>query len=251
MKKLFTAILTAVLFFGISTAYAQSSATGSMIKFQTYGGPEANAYYVPATGGVTNKVMIIVHDWNGLDESAKAEAIRWEGLLEGHVAIYAVDLYDGKTATSAFEAGKLMTNLDEKRAEAIVTGLLEKIGTGKQISTLGWGLGGTWAFITSAIAGTKAAGCVMYAAYPVKEESRFAQFKTDALYMLSVNDEYVSRSVMETYQQKVTGAGRGFMFETFTGRHGFANVGNPAYQQVEANETQNMAIRFLRHKMAL
>jgi len=250
MKKLFTAIFTATLLFGITAVQAQGT-SANMIKFATYGGPDANALYIPASAGPTDRVLIIFHDWNGLDDNAKTEAINWEANLEGHVAVYAIDLYDGKTASNAFEAGKLMTNLDEKRAEAIVNGLLQKIGAGKRISTLGWGLGGTWAFITSAITGTNAAGCVMYAAYPVKDESRFSQFKTDALYMLSVNDEYVTRATMEQFQQKVTAAGRGFMFETFTGRHGFANIGSPAYQQVEANETKNMAIRFLRHKMSL
>ena len=252
MKKLFTAILTAIVFFGLNTANAQNSTTnvGGMIKFQTYGGPDANAFYIPSDRA-TDRVLIVFHEWYGLTDNIKKEAQNWQKQLDGNVAIYAIDLYDGKTTAEKYEAGKMMNNLDPKRAEAIIKGLLQKIGPGKQIATLGWGMGGTWAFTAAAIAGSNAVGCVMYYGYPVKDESLISQFKTDVLYLYANHDENISRADMEQFNKKVTAAGRGFEYETYNGANGFANLGNPQLQKTERNETQRFALKFLKHKLSL
>ena len=252
MKKLFTAILTAVVFFSLNTANAQNSTTsqGGMIQFQTYGGPEANAFYIPADRA-SDRVLIIFHEWYGLTDNIKKEAQSLQKQLDGNVAIYAIDLYDGKTTAEKFAATKMMNNLDPKRAEAIIKGLLQKIGTGKQIATLGWGLGGTWAFTASAMIGSNAAGCVMYYSYPVKDDSRIAQFKTDLLYLLANDDEYISRADMEQFGKKITDAGRGFTYNSFNGKNGFANIGNPGFKNAAAQETKILVLKFLKHKLSL
>ena len=116
---------------------------GAMVSFKTVGGTDGNAFYVPGDEQ-TDKVLIVVHEWWGLNDYIKREAERWQKLLGGKVAVYAVDLYDGKVATSPDEAGKLMGGLDAKRGEAILAGLIKKIGSGKSIATIGWCMGGTW-----------------------------------------------------------------------------------------------------------
>ncbi|MFI5196485.1 MAG: dienelactone hydrolase family protein [Chitinophagales bacterium] len=252
MKKLFTAILSAILFFGLNTANAQNSTTnqGGMIQFQTYGGPDANAFYIPADRA-TDRVLIVFHEWYGLTDNIKKEAQNWQKLFDGNVAVYAIDLYDGKVTTEKFAAGKMMNNLDPRRAEAIINGLLQKIGPGKQIATLGWGMGGTWAFTASAIAGSNAAGCVMYYSYPVKDDNRFKQLKTDVLYLLANQDEYISRADMEEFGKKVTAAGRGFTYESFNGNNGFANIGDPDFSNRKTRETQYLTLKFFKHKLSL
>ena len=187
MKKLFTAILSATLFLGFNTANAQNSVAtasprdGGMIKFHTNSGPDANTFYVPADNP-TDKVLIIFHEWYGLTDNVKEDARNWQKQLGGNVAIYAVDLFDGKASVAKFEAVKLMDNLDQKRAEAIVKGLLQKIGTAKQIATLGWGMGATWAFTASVLAGNKAAGCVMFYGYPITDKSHIRWIFTHIIF---------------------------------------------------------------------
>jgi carboxymethylenebutenolidase len=251
MKKLFPAILTAIVFFGLNTAIAQNSAaTAGMIKFQTYGGPDGNAYYIPS-GKATNSVVIVFHEWYGLTDNIKKDAQNWQKRLNGNVDVYAIDLYDGKTVAEKFAAEKMMNNLDPARAEAIINGLIQKIGTDKQIATVGYGMGGTWAFIASTDLGSKAAGCVMYYGYPVKDDSRISKFKTDAFYMLGNDDEYISMSDMKDFHDKVTAAGRGFTYETFNGRNGFANTGNPQMDPTPKRETEFLAKDFLSHKLSI
>jgi carboxymethylenebutenolidase len=252
MKKLFTAILTAIVFFSLNIANAQTNTTsnGGMIKFQTYAGPDANAYYVPADRA-TDRVLIVFHESYGLTDNIRKEAQNWQKALDGNVAIYAIDLYDGKATSEKFAAVKMANNLDPKRAEAIIKGLLQKIGPGKQIATLGWGTGGAWAFKASALAGSSAAGCVMYYGNPVMDDNVIGQFKTDVLYFLANYDEYTSKADMETFGKKLTDAGRGFTYQSFNGKNGFANIGNAEPVAKATWETQNLAVKFLKHKLSL
>ncbi len=244
MKKLFTAILTAVLFFGITAAQA-----GEMIKFATYGGPDANAYYIPGSSG---KVVIMFHDWNGLTDNVKKDVELWFEDLGGGASIYVVDLYDGKTATSEFEAKKLMNNLDSKRAEAIVNGMIQKVGSGKQIATAGYGMGGVWAFNTASMLGSKAVGCAIVSGFPVTDDARIATNKADVLYVHGRNDELVSQADVELFKSKVAATGKNFQLELLWFKHGFANVDNTAsFSRVPAMEARWFSMQFLKHKLAL
>ena len=145
----------------------------------------------------------------------------------------------------------MMNNLDASRAEAIINGLLQKIGPGRQIATIGYGMGGTWAFTASALAGGKAAGCVMFYGYPAKDERLFKKLKTDVAYMYPVSDEYISMADAQQFGKKITDAGRGFKFYSFNGTDGFANIGNPLVGNVETSETVYMTLNFLKHKLSL
>jgi len=245
MKKLSTAILTAVLFFGITAAKA-----GEMIKYATYAGPDANAYYISGSSG---KVVIMFHDWNGLTENVKKDAQQWFEDLGGEATVYVVDLFDGKTALSEFEAKKLAKNLDNKRAEAIVNGMIEKIGSSKQIATAGYGFGGTWAFNTASMLGTKAVGCVIVSGFPITDDARIANNKADVLQMYGRKDELVKLADVELFKSKVIATGRSFSLEFFNiGAHGFANADNSTeFKKTPAVETRWFSMQFLKHKLDL
>src|SRR4051812_15158084 len=77
--------------------YYQSN-NGSMITFNTEDAKTGRAWYLPSSAA-TNKVLVIFHEWWGLNDYIEREAQRWQDSL-GNVDIYAVDLYDGKIATS-------------------------------------------------------------------------------------------------------------------------------------------------------
>src|SRR5438105_3414864 len=67
---------------------------GSMVSFNCLDGKTGQAFYVPSDQP-TNKVLIIFHEWWGLNDYIKREAVRWQGLL-GNIDVYAVDLFDGE-----------------------------------------------------------------------------------------------------------------------------------------------------------
>ncbi len=228
--------------------YAPES--GSMITFPTAGGADGNAFYIPAKG-TSNKVLIVVHEWWGLNDYIKREAERWQKLLGDDVAVYAVDLYDGHVAATPDEAGKLMGTLTPQRGDAILKGLVEKIGKGKKIATIGWCMGGSWSFTASVLAGSEAAGCVMYYGFPEKDMSRIKPLKADVLYIRGSQDGFIKEADVNELGKKVKSLGHTFEMHSFDAAHAFANPSNPKYDVKAAGEAQELALKFLKKKLAI
>src|SRR6476620_6299445 len=81
------------------------AAMGRMITFPTPDGKTGSAYYVPAKKQTKNFIFII-HEWWGLNDYIKQVADMYADSIP-NANILALDLYDGKVATTADEAGKL------------------------------------------------------------------------------------------------------------------------------------------------
>ena len=80
--------------------------SGSMIEFATENGKSGSAFYIPSPSPTKN-VLIVFHEWWGLNDYIKQEAEKLQQSL-GNVEVYAVDLYDGQVAADPETAGKLM-----------------------------------------------------------------------------------------------------------------------------------------------
>ena len=223
---------------------------GSMIKVATKGGPDASAFYVPSDG-TSDKVLIVVHEWWGLNDYIKREAENWQKLLGGNVAVYAIDLYDGKVASTPDEASKYMGALNPKRAEAIINGVIQKIGKGKKIATLGWCMGGSWSFTASVLAGNQAAGCVMYYGFPEKDMSRIKPLKADVLYIRGTQDTYITEADVKGLEKDVKSVGRKFAMYSFDAPHAFANPSNPKHNAKATSEAQELSLKFLKEKLKI
>jgi carboxymethylenebutenolidase len=223
---------------------------GTMISYKIAGGADGNAFYVPAEEQ-TDKILIVVHEWWGLNDYIKREAERWQQLLGGRVAVYAADLYDGKVASSPDEAGKLMGALDAKRGEAILKGLIQKIGAGKSIATIGWCMGGSWSFNATLAAGSQAAGCVMYYGFPEKDTKRIKTLRTDVLYNYGLKDNFIKEPDVKQFGKEVEATGHKFTFHTFDAVHAFANPSNPKFDSKAAEEAQGYALKFLKEKLSV
>jgi carboxymethylenebutenolidase len=222
---------------------------GSMIKVPT-DGADANVFFIPADES-TDKILIVVHEWWGLNDYIKREAENWQKLLGGHVAVYAVDLYDGKVAATPDEAGKLMNTLDPKRAQAILNGVIQKVGTGKKIATIGWCMGGSWSFAATVLAGNEAAGCVMYYGFPDKDMSHIKPLKADVVYIRGSQDNFIKEPDVKQFEKDVNSTGHKFSLYTFDAPHAFANPSNPKYNAKDAGEAQAISLKFLKEKLAI
>ncbi len=223
---------------------------GGMIKFPTTGGPDGNAFYVPADAP-TDKVLLLFHEWWGLNDYIKREAENWQKMLGGKVDVYAVDLYDGKVATAPDEAGKLASGLNTQRGENIINGLLQKTGKNKKVTTLGWCMGGSWSFTATLLADAQAAGCVMYYGFPEKDASRIKSLKCDVLYIRGSQDNFIKKSDVEEFEKQVQRTGRNITMYSFEAPHAFANPSNPKYDAKSATEAQKYSLDFLRNKLSV
>jgi len=224
--------------------------SGSMITFHTKdAAKDGQAFYVPSDEP-TNKVLIIIHEWWGLNDYIKREAERWQEKL-GNIDVYAVDLYDGQVAATPEEASKLSSNLDNKRAETILSGLISKIGNNKLIATLGWCMGGTWSFTATLLAQEQAAGCIMYYGFPEKDAKKIKGLRTDVLYIRANQDNYISQDKVNQFGKEVTATGHKFELHSYDAAHAFANPSNPKYDRLAAAEAEDISIKFLKKKLQL
>ena len=102
--------------------FTYASGQGSMITFPTSDGKEGSAYEVAAASDTKN-VLLVIHEWWGLNDYIKQEAERLQQAI-GDVRVLALDLYDGKVAATPEEAGKYMRAVDEARARSIIAGAI-------------------------------------------------------------------------------------------------------------------------------
>jgi carboxymethylenebutenolidase len=225
-----------------------SPSKGSMISFPTEGGADGNAFYVPSEGP-TMRVLIIFHEWWGLNDYIKREAEQWQHNL-GDIDVYAVDLYDGKVATSPDEASDLMSKLETSRGEAIIKGLLQKIGN-KKIATLGWCMGGSWSFTGTRLAGNNAVGCVMYYGFPEKDLNKVKQIKADVLYVYGTQDKFIKRLDVDALGKRITNLGYQFQLESYNADHAFANPSNPKYNKMATAQANVITVKFLQQHLGL
>jgi carboxymethylenebutenolidase len=282
MKTLFTTLLSAMLFITATTTQAQNcckkpagnsmqalalnasfkasheaplpfsytAEKGAMMKVPTKGGADANVFFIPADEQ-TDNVLIVVHEWWGLNDYIKKEAEEWQKRLGGKVAVYAIDLYDGQVAADPETAGKLMSSLTPERGDAIIKGVLQKIGKGKKIATIGWCMGGSWSFRASALAGNEAAGCIMYYGFPEKDAAKVKAEKADVLYIYGSQDGFIKRTDVDQLEKQVKANGHTFELHTYDAVHAFANPSNPKYNKVAAAEAQTYALKFLQTKLSI
>jgi carboxymethylenebutenolidase len=222
---------------------------GSDITFQTLDGKQGRAYYVPAQQA-TQSTLVIFHEWWGLNDYIRKEADRLQDSL-GPIDVYAIDLYDGAVATTPEEAGKLSSSLDKRRADALIKGLLVKIGRDAQISTLGWCMGGSYAFRAAVLADRQAYGCVMYYGFPEKDGKNIAPLKTDVLYIRATQDKFIAKEDVEQFGKAVMAAGRSFTTVSLEADHAFANPSNPHYDRVSAALAEQSALKFIRRYLQL
>ena len=220
-----------------------------MINFATDDSVNGHAFYVPSDKP-TDKVLLVFHEWWGLNDYVRREAERWQEML-GNVDVYAVDLYDGRVATTAEEAGKLSKGMSAERGRRSIEGLLRHIGKKKEVATLGWCFGGCWSFTASLIAGPQAVGAVMYYGFPEQDTARINKLTVDVLYLWAEHDNHITHEVVDEFQRKVIATGNKFTWHSFDAAHAFANPSNPKYDPVAAEKAQVIAHEFLREKLKL
>ena len=223
-------------------------AKGSMVTFPVPGGADGQAFYVPSEGP-TMKVLLIFHEWWGLNDYIKKEAETWQSKL-GDIDVYAVDLYDGKVASSPDSASLLMSELNADRGEAVIKGLINKIGN-KKIATLGWCMGGSWSFNASLLAGDRAVGCVMYYGFPEKNLAKVKQLKADVQYIYGTRDKFIKRTDVAALGLRINNIGYKFTENDYDADHAFANPSNPKYDKRAAAEAGGVVLKFLQQHLGL
>lgn len=218
-----------------------------MITFSTPDGQTANAFYI-AAAKPTNYTLFVYQEWWGLNDHIKREAEHFYTTL-GNVNVMAIDMYDGKVATTREEAGKYMSGANPARLESIIKGAIAKAGPQAKIASVGWCFGGGLSLKSAILAGPQAVACVMYYGMPVKEIDQLKLLHTDVLGLFAGKEQWINPTVVKEFEDNMKTAGKGIQTKIFNAEHAFANPSNPAYDKAATEEAWNMAINYFKTRL--
>lgn len=223
------------------------SAVGKSITYKTTDGKTASAWELKAKKPTSN-VLLVVHEWWGLNDWVKKESEKIYNDL-GDVTVIDMDLYDGKVATNPQDAGKYMQSVTDERAKAVINGAIAYVGPKAHITTIGWCFGGGWSLQTTILSGKQAAGCVMYYGMPEQNLAALKALNCDVLGNFANKDQWINKKVVAKFEADMKTAGKKLILNQYDADHGFANPSNPAYNSAATKNAYSKSIAFLKARM--
>lgn len=217
---------------------------GKMMSFDAADGKQANAYFIEAKKK-SNKYLIVIQEWWGLNENIKMEADKYYTDL-GDVNVIAVDMYDGKVAATPDSAMKLMRAADMGRMTAIMQGAIKYAGRKASIYSVGWCFGGMWSLQTAILAGPQAKGSVMYYGRPESNMEKLKSIQCDIIGFFGNLDQSPSPTMVNDFEKNMKEAGKNLAVNRYEAGHGFANPSNPSYNAIAKEDAYAKAIAFLK-----
>lgn len=224
----------------------ESQVGGKMITFPTPDSKTANAYLVSANKK-SNKWLFVYQEWWGLNDYIKKQSDIFYKELNGEVNILAIDMYDGKVATTSEDASKFMQSANESRLENIVSGALNYVGKKAKIASVGWCFGGGWSLKSAILCKKQAIGSVMYYGMPVKDIEKLKTLNCEVLGLFAT-EKWISKEVIEEFVNNMKIANKILNYKIFESEHAFANPSNPKFNEKDATVANKMAADFLKSK---
>ncbi len=222
-------------------------ATGGVMKsIKTSDSMDANIFIV-ASPKTSNNYILIFHEWWGLNEYIKQEAEKIQTDL-GNVTVIAVDLYDGKIASSPDSARTYVGQVNEERARTIISAAIDFAGKKAKIATLGWCFGGGWSMQTALMLNKQAVGCVIYYGMPEKDVKKLASLQCDVLGIFGSQDKFINTDVVAEFEKNMKLAKKKLEVKMYDADHAFANPSNPHHDKTMTAEAHAVMMKYLRSK---
>lgn len=209
--------------------YIHQSENGKTITIKTADGQDANGYLLVAKKK-TNNWVFVFQEWWGLNDHIKREAEQLYKDL-GNVNVIALDMYDGKLATTPADAGKFMGEFKQDRGNIIVKGAIAYAGKDAKIATVGWCFGGGQSMQASLAAEKQAVACVIYYGMPEGDVSRLKNLNCDVLAIWPTQDKWINKDVMDEFEVDMKAAGKKVTVKAYDADHAFANPSNPKHNK--------------------
>ena len=223
-----------------------SMAGGEMIEFKTADGKMANAFLIKAPQK-SNKYLFVYQEWWGLNDHIKKQAEVFYNDLKD-VNVLAIDMYDGKIATTPEEAGKYMSGADPKRLQTIINGAIDFAGKDAKIASVGWCFGGGLSLKSAISEGKQAVGCVMYYGMPEKDVKKLKMLNCDVLGLFAAKEQWISPAVVAQFEKDMATADKRVKVKSYNAEHAFANPSNPKFDKEAAQDAYSLTINYLKSK---
>ena len=227
--------------------YVHQSEIGKMVTFKTADGKDGIGYVLMAAKK-TNNWIFVFQEWWGLNDHIKRESEKLYNDL-GNVNVLAIDMYDGKLATTREDAGKYMGEFKQDRGNAIVKGAITFAGKNAKIGTIGWCFGGGQSMQASLTAGKQAAACVIYYGMPETDVNRLKNLNTDVLNIWPTQDQWINKEVTDKFEANMKEAGKKLTTKAYDADHAFANPSNPKFNPEFTADAYKSTLEFFKARL--
>ena len=206
---------------------------GEMITY-TANGREGTGYLTRPEGNGNGKSVIVIQEWNGLNDHIKDVADRFA--KQGYLAL-APDHYHGVIAEEPDEAGKMFMALNIKETEEELRGGIEFLfeETNNPVGVTGFCMGGALALFAACQNGSKVGACVDFYGIHPNVEYGWDSLTAPLLGIWAEHDDMVNPQ-LPGFARELASRKHDFHFKTYTGTsHGFFNDTNTEGHDVDAS----------------
>ncbi len=188
-------------------------------------------------------MVLLVHEWWGLNDQIKTVAGEFAGL--GYNAL-AVDLYDGRVATSSDDARSYMKSVEA--AEALdtlvswVAWLRAHKGSSGKVGTVGWCFGGGWSLLTGIK--TPVGATVVYYGNVARAADEVKSLKGPVLGHFATRDKWIDKAMVGGFEAAMKRAGKSLEAHWYEADHGFANPSSGRYDKADAKLSWQRTVAF-------
>jgi carboxymethylenebutenolidase len=221
---------------------------GKMISFATPDGKEGSGYFIPAKKK-SNKYLFVIQEWWGLNDYIKSESDWYWDELDKEANVIALDMYDGKVATTADSASKLVRSVNNDRLFNIIKGAMAYAGPDAEISTIGWCFGGAWSLQAAITAGKQGKACAMFYGRPENNVERLKLLNADVIGFFGNKDKSPSPEMVDAFEKNMKDAGKNLTVHRYEAGHGFANPSNPNFDKEATKDARKKAVEFLQKRI--
>jgi carboxymethylenebutenolidase len=215
----------------VDLAEAQAS-KGVTISQTTADGRSVSAYFAEADKKDA-PVVILIHEWWGLNDNIKtmAEDIRAKGF---HAV--AIDLFNGSVATNRDEAKAQTSAVKASESNATLAAWVEwaKTNGNGKVATLGWCFGGGWSL--SAALNTQIDAAVIYYGRVTSKADSLKKLNAPILGHFGTLDKSINPEMVGAFHKSLAEAGKSDLMTThwYTAGHAFANPTGGRYDEDDA-----------------
>ena len=177
--------------------------------------------------------ILLIHENRGLKDEIKAVAA--EFAKDGYVAL-AIDLFNGKLASTTDEANALMAAFDPKAALDILVSWIDWLKknprTNGRVATIGWCFGGGWSLNASLAVPVNAT--VIYYGNVKKTAAELAPLKGPVLMHYGLKDKFITTAMVDGFKAAAKEAHKNVTVYAYAdANHAFANPTGAAYPYVK------------------
>jgi carboxymethylenebutenolidase len=228
--------------------FTYESQNGEYVKFITPDGTYATGWEIKAKQK-TNYYIFVIQEWWGLNDYIKKQSeTLWSDL---GLNVIALDMYDGKLATTRDSAAAYMQAVKKNRLEDIIKGAIMYAGKKAKIFTVGWCFGGGWSLQATLLAGRQAAGGIMYYGQPEKEVKKLKTLKVDVMGFFGNKDQWPAPAVIDEFEKNMQKAGKKLIVNRYEANHAFANPSNPNFDKEATEDAYRKLLEFVNARMKL